>query len=64
MFHSFSLFCRLIGVGLVIFDIIIVILDIVLNPQKASTMEAYDIISVTVWCYFLLEISLRIFAKG
>ncbi|XP_071786507.1 phosphatidylinositol 3,4,5-trisphosphate 3-phosphatase TPTE2-like [Asterias amurensis] len=55
---------RLIGVGLVIFDIIIVILDIVLNPQKASTMEAYDIISVTVWCYFLLEISLRIFAKG
>ncbi|XP_022091552.1 phosphatidylinositol 3,4,5-trisphosphate 3-phosphatase TPTE2-like [Acanthaster planci] len=55
---------RLIGVGLVIFDIIIVILDIVFNPQNIATMEAYDAISVAVWCYFLIEICLRIFAKG
>ncbi|XP_071497279.1 phosphatidylinositol 3,4,5-trisphosphate 3-phosphatase TPTE2-like [Diadema antillarum] len=55
---------RLIGVVLVFVDIAIVIADIIINPQKESTLEIYDIFSLCIWVYFFLEICLRIFAKG
>lgn len=57
-------FCRILGVIIVIVDISIVIADIAADPQNKKAIEIYDVISLTIWCYFFVEISLRIFANG
>ncbi|XP_071950976.1 phosphatidylinositol 3,4,5-trisphosphate 3-phosphatase TPTE2-like [Antedon mediterranea] len=58
------LYVRLFGVFLVIFDIIIVIVDIIEDPVKGPYLTTYDIISLTILSYFIMELSLRMFAKG
>ncbi|XP_072039978.1 phosphatidylinositol 3,4,5-trisphosphate 3-phosphatase TPTE2-like [Amphiura filiformis] len=59
-----NLYVRLVGILLVFIDITIVLIDIIVDPKEKVGMEIYDIISVLIWCYFFIEISLRIFGKG
>ncbi|XP_071846580.1 phosphatidylinositol 3,4,5-trisphosphate 3-phosphatase TPTE2-like [Apostichopus japonicus] len=58
------LYIRILGVIIVIVDISIVIADIAADPKNKKAIEIYDVISLTIWCYFFVEISLRIFANG
>ncbi|KAJ8028289.1 Phosphatidylinositol 3,4,5-trisphosphate 3-phosphatase TPTE2 [Holothuria leucospilota] len=58
------LYIRILGVVIVIVDISIVIADICVDVENHKAVEVYDAISLTIWCYFLVEISLRIFANG
>ncbi|PIK40906.1 putative phosphatidylinositol 3,4,5-trisphosphate 3-phosphatase TPTE2 [Apostichopus japonicus] len=58
------LYVRILGVIIVIVDISIVIADIAADPKNKKAIEIYDVISLTIWCYFFVEISLRIFANG
>jgi len=58
------LYFRLFTVLLIIVDITLVIIDITIAFNDKKTSDAITIVSRVIVSYFLLEISLRIFAKG
>ena len=51
---------RIFTLLMIIVDVIVVILDI----ADAGNTEALDVVAVIICTYFLLEICVRIFAKG
>ena len=51
---------RIFTLLMIIVDVIVVILDI----ANAGNTEALDLIAVIICTYFLLEILVRVFAKG
>lgn len=55
---------RLFGFILIVIDIIVLIVDLLHSNKTQDEETAYELTAVCFICYFVLEILLRLFAKG
>ncbi|XP_070553126.1 phosphatidylinositol 3,4,5-trisphosphate 3-phosphatase TPTE2-like [Ptychodera flava] len=59
-----SMYMRLCGVVLVFIDITLVLMDLAWDPKPDAAQSFFEVTSLIVMSYFIIEVSLRIFAYG
>ncbi|CAM1319655.1 TPTE2 (predicted) [Pycnogonum litorale] len=55
---------RLFGLLLITIDIILLIVDLSIKDKTTNEETTYDMIAMVFICYFMIEVSVRLFAKG